>query len=98
MKRSLPLALLVGWIAVQATGLGLYNRNPPHGADGLREVAATLRQAVQPVAISAATAAISASPLLTAAMLLLRRTQRSAYWSARHFSTGFSWSSVPSPT
>jgi hypothetical protein len=41
-------ALLLAWAAAQVGGLVLYNRYPPHGADGLRELAAGLRQAVQP--------------------------------------------------
>ena len=41
-------ALLAAWIGVQLLGLVLYNRYPPHGADGLRELAATLRSEAQP--------------------------------------------------
>jgi hypothetical protein len=41
-------ALLLAWGAAQVGGLVLYNRYPPHGADGLRELAAVLRQEVQP--------------------------------------------------
>jgi 4-amino-4-deoxy-L-arabinose transferase-like glycosyltransferase len=40
--------LLVIWLVAQVWGLALYHRHPPHGADGLRELAATLRQGTQP--------------------------------------------------
>jgi hypothetical protein len=36
------------WLAVQAAGVVWYNRYPPHGADGLRELAATLRAESRP--------------------------------------------------
>ena len=38
----LPL-LLIPMIAVQIWGLGLFYRHPPHGADGLRELASVLK-------------------------------------------------------
>jgi 4-amino-4-deoxy-L-arabinose transferase-like glycosyltransferase len=41
-------ALFVGWLVIQALGLMLYYLHPPHGADGLRELAATLRTEAKP--------------------------------------------------
>ena len=41
---ALSTALLVVWMGVQVWGLALYYRDPPHGADGARELAAVLRQ------------------------------------------------------
>jgi uncharacterized membrane protein len=40
--------LLTAWLVIQALGLALYYRHPPHGADGLRELATTLRSEMQP--------------------------------------------------
>jgi len=37
------LACLAAWLGVQMVGLALYYRYPPHGADGLRELASALR-------------------------------------------------------
>jgi 4-amino-4-deoxy-L-arabinose transferase-like glycosyltransferase len=48
VSRLAGLILLLVWGAVQVGGLVLYNRYPPHGADGLRDLAATLRAAVAP--------------------------------------------------
>ncbi|HUS14997.1 MAG TPA: glycosyltransferase family 39 protein, partial [Chloroflexia bacterium] len=50
----LGTALLLVWLGAQAWGLVLYHRYPPHGADGLRELAAQLhreRAAAEPVLI-----------------------------------------------
>lgn len=38
--RAAAVGALVIWLSVQAWGIVLYNRYPPHGADGLRELAA----------------------------------------------------------
>lgn len=38
--NTLVLIALVVWLAVQSWGIVQYNRYPPHGADGLRELAA----------------------------------------------------------
>ncbi len=46
--RILAVGLVLAWVAGQGAGLVLYNRDPPHGVDGLREVAAVLRQEVPP--------------------------------------------------
>ena len=43
--RALFAALLGLWLWVQLAGLQFYYRYPPHGNDGLRELAAQLRQA-----------------------------------------------------
>jgi 4-amino-4-deoxy-L-arabinose transferase-like glycosyltransferase len=40
--------LLAIWLVAQMWGLALYHRHPPHGADGLRDLAATLRQGARP--------------------------------------------------
>jgi 4-amino-4-deoxy-L-arabinose transferase-like glycosyltransferase len=45
---ALSTALLVGWLVAQVGGLALYYRDPPHGADGARELAAVLRQDARP--------------------------------------------------
>jgi 4-amino-4-deoxy-L-arabinose transferase-like glycosyltransferase len=42
--RWVGAVLIAVWLAVQLAGLWLYNQYPPHGADGLRELAATLRE------------------------------------------------------
>jgi 4-amino-4-deoxy-L-arabinose transferase-like glycosyltransferase len=42
------IPLLATWLVAQVWGLALYHRYPPHGADGLRELTATLRQGMQP--------------------------------------------------
>jgi hypothetical protein len=36
------------WVVAMLSGLGLYYRYPPHGADGLREMAALLRRDARP--------------------------------------------------
>jgi hypothetical protein len=36
------------WLGAQAWGLVLFNKYPPHGADGLRELAAVLRSESRP--------------------------------------------------
>jgi hypothetical protein len=41
-------ALLGAWVLSQLWGLVLFYRYPPHGVDGLRELAATLRTEAQP--------------------------------------------------
>jgi 4-amino-4-deoxy-L-arabinose transferase-like glycosyltransferase len=46
--RNWLILLLAIWLAVQVWGLALYHRHPPHGADGLRELAATLREGTRP--------------------------------------------------
>jgi hypothetical protein len=45
LGRGLFAALLGSWLWVQLVGLQLYYRYPPHGNDGLRELAAQLGQA-----------------------------------------------------
>ncbi len=45
---ALSTALLAGWMVAQVWGLALYYRDPPHGADGARELAAVLRQDARP--------------------------------------------------
>jgi len=42
--QSVGLAALTGWLIVQCGGVVLYNRYPPHGADGLREIAGVLNR------------------------------------------------------
>ncbi|MEO5953678.1 MAG: hypothetical protein ABIQ44_14520, partial [Chloroflexia bacterium] len=37
--QSIALLAVTGWLVVQCWGIVLYNRYPPHGADGLRELA-----------------------------------------------------------
>jgi hypothetical protein len=46
--RYLPLALAAVWLVAQVWGLSLFYRYPPHGADGLRELAAMLNRESQP--------------------------------------------------
>ncbi len=46
-RVALVVALVV-WIGVQSWGIVLYNRYPPHGADGLRELASRLTNDSQP--------------------------------------------------
>jgi uncharacterized membrane protein len=46
--RYLSLALAAVWLMAQVWGLTLFYRYPPHGADGLRELAATLNRESQP--------------------------------------------------
>ncbi|HYP21819.1 MAG TPA: glycosyltransferase family 39 protein [Chloroflexia bacterium] len=48
MLRYLPLALAAVWLVAQVWGLALFHRHPPHGADGLRELATTLNTATRP--------------------------------------------------
>jgi hypothetical protein len=43
LRPSSFVFLLTLWLLAQLWGLALYYRYPPHGADGLRELAATLR-------------------------------------------------------
>jgi hypothetical protein len=45
---ALSTGVLVVWMAAQVWGLALYYREPPHGADGARELAAVLRQDARP--------------------------------------------------
>ena len=40
--RAAAVGALVVWLSVQSWGIVLYNRYPPHGADGLRELAARI--------------------------------------------------------
>lgn len=40
--RAACLFVVAGWIAVQSWGIVLFNQLPPHGADGLRELASVL--------------------------------------------------------
>jgi hypothetical protein len=47
-RTSLSTVVLVAWMAAQVGGLALYYRDPPHGADGARELAAVLRQDARP--------------------------------------------------
>lgn len=42
MRRLLALTALTSWMAVQVWGIVLFNRFPPHGADGLQELAANI--------------------------------------------------------
>ncbi|MDQ5825729.1 MAG: glycosyltransferase family 39 protein [Chloroflexota bacterium] len=44
----LALGLGVAWLVAQLWGVALFYRDPPHGADGLRELAATLNRHAQP--------------------------------------------------
>jgi 4-amino-4-deoxy-L-arabinose transferase-like glycosyltransferase len=46
--RNWLILLLAVWLVAQVWGLALYHRYPPHGADGLRELAAKLRQGTRP--------------------------------------------------
>ncbi|HVF99510.1 MAG TPA: glycosyltransferase family 39 protein [Chloroflexia bacterium] len=46
--RYMPLGLAAMWLVAQVWGLALFHRYPPHGADGLRELAATLNTATRP--------------------------------------------------
>ena len=46
--RYIPLLLATIWLVAQVWGLALFHRYPPHGADGLRELAATLNTATLP--------------------------------------------------
>jgi hypothetical protein len=46
--RNIPLLLATIWLVAQVWGLALFHRYPPHGADGLRELAATLDTATLP--------------------------------------------------
>lgn len=46
--QAVPFALAAIWLVAQVWGLVLYNRYPPHGADGLRELAGVLESRVQP--------------------------------------------------
>jgi 4-amino-4-deoxy-L-arabinose transferase-like glycosyltransferase len=46
--RSLVGGLLVVWIGAQVWGLKLYYQYPPHGVDGLREMAGVLRSESMP--------------------------------------------------
>ncbi|MEA2576233.1 MAG: mannosyltransferase [Chloroflexia bacterium] len=48
LRQYLAPGLGVAWLIAQVWGLALYYRYPPHGADGLRELAATLSQRAQP--------------------------------------------------
>ncbi|HET6312540.1 MAG TPA: glycosyltransferase family 39 protein, partial [Chloroflexia bacterium] len=48
MLRYLPLALAAVWLVAQVWGLALFHRYPPHGADGLRELAGILNTATRP--------------------------------------------------
>jgi hypothetical protein len=57
------LLLLGLWLAAQVWGLALYYRYPPHGADGLRELAATLNHHTLPGDIVLVT-----PPILTPAL------------------------------
>ena len=45
---ALSTVVLVGWMAAQVWGLAGYYRDPPHGADGARELAAVLRHDARP--------------------------------------------------
>jgi Dolichyl-phosphate-mannose-protein mannosyltransferase len=45
---ALSTVVFVGWMVAQVGGLALYYRDPPHGADGARELAAVLRQEARP--------------------------------------------------
>ncbi|HYP20984.1 MAG TPA: glycosyltransferase family 39 protein, partial [Chloroflexia bacterium] len=46
--RNWLIPILAMWLVAQVWGLALYHRYPPHGADGLRELAAILRRGTQP--------------------------------------------------
>jgi mannosyltransferase len=48
LREYLPIALAAVWLVAQVWGLALFHRYPPHGADGLRELAATLNRDAQP--------------------------------------------------
>jgi 4-amino-4-deoxy-L-arabinose transferase-like glycosyltransferase len=48
LRLALGLGVLAVWLAVHAAGVVWDHRYPPHGADGLRELAATLRQEARP--------------------------------------------------
>jgi 4-amino-4-deoxy-L-arabinose transferase-like glycosyltransferase len=43
MKDRALLLSLTAWVILMAVGLGLFYRNPPHGNDGLRELAALIQ-------------------------------------------------------
>lgn len=47
-RRYLAFGLGVAWLAAQVWGVALFYRHPPHGADGLRELAATINVQAQP--------------------------------------------------
>jgi 4-amino-4-deoxy-L-arabinose transferase-like glycosyltransferase len=47
-RGYLALSLGVAWLVAQVWGVALFYRHPPHGADGLRELAATLNRHAQP--------------------------------------------------
>lgn len=47
-ERWAAPASLFGLVVVQAFGLGLFYAHPPHGADGLREMASVLRAQARP--------------------------------------------------
>jgi hypothetical protein len=47
LRAALVVALAV-WLSVQCLGIVLYNRYPPHGADGLRELAARISNERRP--------------------------------------------------
>jgi hypothetical protein len=53
-------AVTAAWVSVQLLGLIFYYRDPPHGRDGLRELAATLRSEMQ-----AGDAVLVTPPILT---------------------------------
>jgi hypothetical protein len=43
MGTAVAVLALACWLAAQVAGLGFYYRHPPHGNDGLRELASSLR-------------------------------------------------------
>ncbi|MDQ3705403.1 MAG: glycosyltransferase family 39 protein [Chloroflexota bacterium] len=47
-RRYVALGVGVAWLAAQLWGVALFYRHPPHGADGLRELASTLNRHAQP--------------------------------------------------
>ncbi len=47
-RRYLALGVGVAWLVAQLWGVALFYRHPPHGADGLRELAAILNRQAQP--------------------------------------------------
>ena len=46
--RAIVVGIALIWVGAQVWGLALYYRYPPHGADGLRELAGLLARQVQP--------------------------------------------------
>lgn len=42
--QALGLLTVAGWLVVQCWGIVLYNKYPPHGADGLQELASVLNK------------------------------------------------------